>query len=161
MASLIFWHMLRQPLIDDTLAKGRIQPTGYADLWDCETLRIRGKGVPIGPRSDFCTDHEHERPSVTWLCAQDLVSGPYAGQPAYLFRVNILLGVQRWKPWAQQHGANPEWVETRASWFQFTRECERHGGEWITTMPITRNQWLDILDLETGETVPVNATWVP
>ncbi|MGB7360024.1 MAG: hypothetical protein WA944_19435 [Mycobacterium sp.] len=151
------WHMMRPDRIDAALRDGVILPTGYNDLARCEVKRVRGKRRPLGPDSNWCP-HEHDRTPVTWFCTEPIAVRLCAGEVAWLFEVDT--DAELWDQWAATRGADPAWIAERqkAEDYEFSKRARIQGGEWVTTDPIPREQWLSIKDLQLGALIPVSAT---
>lgn len=98
---------------------------------------------------------------MTWLSRRNVSTSLYALYDApgyYLFRLDLPNDyVRLWRDWAAEYGVSREWMDEKARSYQYTRACESAGGEFITELPIGREQWTHIWDMGTGKPIPTDA----
>ncbi|WP_158305633.1 MULTISPECIES: GNAT family N-acetyltransferase [unclassified Nocardioides] len=101
--------------------------------------------------SNISRSREHAGPDVVWLTSSPTpaaghgLSGSRNDKKRVRFTVDVdRRSVQKWRAWAKARGIASDWMN----------ELARAGGSgtwWVSERPIESSQWIEILDLSTGQ----------
>lgn len=143
---MTLYHHTTEENIRPILKSGALNPTSYGDIDEAET-RFRRL------REGTCPPYLGWTPSVLYLTTADretrMIAYTYRDRPwplgrVWRFTVRVpIFTVQPWHEFAEQHGANAEWL----GW-----SSQFRGDEYVTTVPVPDTQWLEVRNMSTGRT---------